>query len=396
MNKYEFKNRYKFHLPQRITFIAMVLISTVIILFEQRYHDQLFKTSITISLLLQQLNIYITSYIISYVAFFVLMLYVPIAFLVKKTTARVFVHFIEFFFCIYLQTSLKMVFRDSRPSFESIDLNSGHGFCEPDYGKPSGHAMMSMNILLIIANDISHHQSTKSKIFTYAICISSCLIICFTRLYFGVHSFAQTVIGMLIGFTAFMFFEGFEPQLARFLVHPILYKDGDSRKGYTRRLASIVVVTNGVIYLLWALCHYREVSVHNYFSFVRNCARVLERVPNFATKLLFDGLAVNLPLGMLLGFNHCEENVRLGLNFYFDKSVCKCLGRIIIFLGLSGLGVLAYFPVSHSFIIAGIRVSLVHGIVGYLIGRYLLKVINGVNLGCQQNDTSMPESILPY
>lgn len=393
MKSLELSERYKSRLSTRIGFITMLLITSILIVIETLYHKRLFAASIKISLYLQELDIYIMSHIVSHFIFFLIFIYVPIAFLVKRTSARVFLHFIEFFFCLYLQSALKLFFRDSRPSFESADLNSGLGFCEPDYGKPSGHAMMSMNILLIIANDLSHKHNLVSRIISYTVCICFSFVICFTRLYFGVHSFVQTILGMAIGLTVFLFFDGFEHQLAKLLAHPLLYRDADNRRGFSKSILLIAAAANSTIFLLWAYAHHVETYTENYFGFVQNCVTMLNFNINFSLKLLLDGLIFNAPLGLLLGLYYSGENVRLGTNFYYDKHVGKCICRVLIFFVKFGFMAFAYVPTNLPLPLMLTRALFVPLFVGFLTGKYLFKVLEISRLDYQKSDVKIPDSV---
>lgn len=375
----------KHQITCRIILNTMICLIIAFLLYDHFYYRQVFKYSIGLIIELQKLKIYGLAYFISHILFYIIFLYTPLAFVIRNTTPRLLLNLIQFFFNIYLYTVFKMIIRGSRPSFESVDLQAAHGYCENDYGNPSGHAMVSINVLLLMANDLSRNFKRIPKICIYLACLCVSLAICLSRLYFGVHSLDQTILGLSLGFCTFLFFEVYEGPLTELLIIPILYKEGGKAKETRNLLLVLLLVFNLIIYLLWGICYYAENTRTNYFDFVQNCHMVFHRHPNFSSKLLGDGLLINSPLGILLGLLDSTHNVRLATNFFYDRNVFKCILRIIIAVCVYLSVFTSYYPRYPNVLISLARATLMVFFTGYMMGRYLFNLFDFLQISYKKH-----------
>ncbi len=100
---------------------------------------------------------------------------------------------LELFSVIFVSTAivsaLKLFFRIPRPCF-------GQAFCPLDYSFPSGHAGAAFAVFVFLA------LNTKNN-FYRAFLIFSAVIVAYSRVYMGVHTwadvFAGAVIGLIVG-----------------------------------------------------------------------------------------------------------------------------------------------------------------------------------------------------
>lgn len=104
---------------------------------------------------------------------------------------------------IYFQAFLKLVFLDFRPVFLSAEINSN--YCEPDYGKPSGHMLTSTMILPIVVNIVFPQNSKTIRFLKLLLTMLVIFLIGLSRLYFGKHSINQLFLGVAFGLFIYCF-----------------------------------------------------------------------------------------------------------------------------------------------------------------------------------------------
>jgi len=100
---------------------------------------------------------------------------------------------------------LKMIYRRPRPYWLDTDVESRDG-CPASFGMPSGHAMMGITTLIYTPIFLFHFYGSKNitsnkfiKFPLYFLCVSMALLVGFSRVYLGVHSFGQVLIGWGFG-----------------------------------------------------------------------------------------------------------------------------------------------------------------------------------------------------
>ena len=384
--QYEIENK---RMASRLVLIIMGCLIGIFLIYDHFYYRQIFKYSITFSIQLQKLNLYGISYFISHVFFYIIFSYIPLTFFLQNTTPKSLLNIMQFFFNIYSYTILKMIIRGSRPSFESLDLNSAKGFCENDYGNPSGHGMVSINILLIIARDTTQNLKGWRKFITYFICLSLSLVVCLSRLYFGVHSIDQTMLGLSFGFCVFLIFEVYEQVITENLVFPILYKDNFGYKKTRNLIIGITILFNVLIYIFWSICYYLETNRDDYFYFVKNCKMVFHKDPNFSYKLLSSGLAINNPIGIFLGMLNCKQNIKFATNFYYDRNIYKFIIRIVFFTLLYLPSLLSYYPRIPGKTFNILRANIILFLGGYVVSRYIFSLFEWFGIPYQKKQLKL-------
>lgn len=100
---------------------------------------------------------------------------------------------------ILLNNAIKLIFHRARPLVEHLVI-------EKSYSYPSGHAMVS-SFFYGMALFLIYHSSLSNKnkvIVSTTICILVTLI-CFSRIYLGVHYFSDVIGGVLLGSAYFCF-----------------------------------------------------------------------------------------------------------------------------------------------------------------------------------------------
>jgi membrane-associated phospholipid phosphatase len=92
---------------------------------------------------------------------------------------------------IYFESLFKMVYTDSRPVFVNEDIREFS--CNCDYGKPSGHAMISVALPLLIISDLNSHFriSRHLKVIVIILYFIGVAIISFSKIYLGDNSINQ-------------------------------------------------------------------------------------------------------------------------------------------------------------------------------------------------------------
>lgn len=112
---------------------------------------------------------------------------------------------------IYLLNLLKLFFLDYRPSFLSAEFDPRE--CRLDYGKPSGHAIMSTIAIPLVISQLYPDPSGSAKTKVLLLKIAAVFAVTFSRLYLARHSINQLVMGNLYGFSILILWESFFKKL---------------------------------------------------------------------------------------------------------------------------------------------------------------------------------------
>lgn len=120
---------------------------------------------------------------------------------------QTFVYFLGITLSIYIQSLMKIIYGNSRPFMEKQELFKG--ICDGGFGNPSGHAIVSFFIYLILIHYIMKHKYFNEKIIIkiLLICllITLLLLVVFSRIILGIHSINQIIFGSLLGIWIFLF-----------------------------------------------------------------------------------------------------------------------------------------------------------------------------------------------
>jgi membrane-associated phospholipid phosphatase len=110
---------------------------------------------------------------------------------------------------IYMNNILKMLYSNPRPYWTDDDVDAVT--CDSGFGNPSGHAMFTAPGIMFLAYIwCLNNLNPTANILKFSVCIFMVLLVGFDRLYLGVHSYAQVILGWTYGnliLTACIFFK---------------------------------------------------------------------------------------------------------------------------------------------------------------------------------------------
>ena len=116
------------------------------------------------------------------------------------------VYFFGITLSIYMQSLMKIIYGDSRPFMERQELFKG--ICDGGFGNPSGHALVSFFIYLVLIHYIMNHKFFNEKIIIkillISILVTLLLLVVFSRIILGIHSINQIIFGSLLGIWIFL------------------------------------------------------------------------------------------------------------------------------------------------------------------------------------------------
>ncbi|MHA2181251.1 MAG: phosphatase PAP2 family protein [Promethearchaeota archaeon] len=140
----------------------------------------------------------------------VFIIIVAILFLVySKTYAKTLAF--SLLFSYYLNGVLKEVFQDPRP-VTNIP-GSDHGFIEPDYGFPSGHAQTAVSFWGHVGYEFKNKREYKNIQVVPMIMSILIFLIAISRIIIGVHDLQDIIGGLLLGIGFLLLFIYIEPYL---------------------------------------------------------------------------------------------------------------------------------------------------------------------------------------
>ena len=145
--------------------------------------------------------------------FSMLFLAIVLLFMKKKRINWFFVLFLSFSMTFGIVYLLKNIFQISRPLFNALIVETGYAF-------PSGHAAGSFSVIPVL---FKVYNKSKYLWLTLAILIS------FSRIYVGVHTLMQVLVGGLIGFLIGKLFVYLEEKHNLFKLVINFFKMNDNR-----------------------------------------------------------------------------------------------------------------------------------------------------------------------
>ncbi len=282
---------------------------------------QMFNMSIKISLYLQEYDAYKISYFFSEIFFYMNFLYIMSSPFLQDKKTRAFMYNIELGVVCYISNAAKLFFRDSRPSFEADALKQGGKFCENDYGMPSAHTMIVVNLTLVIISDVSKNFSQRNKKIANFIGAIASIAVSITRLFFGVHSINQVVMGFLGGVTLFWGFQVIEGPLCENIIIPLIR--GRVYPKLKTRAMSLLTISMMIlmIILCFAFNHsYKaeiEESFYIQFKFV-NCKHMLDKLPRFSYRLFYLSSSILFTYFYFLGIYFQQGNFEKMADLKYD------------------------------------------------------------------------------
>ena len=247
-----------------------------------------------------------------------------------------------------ISETIKLIYRDSRPCFKS-DL-IGNSTCSCSFGKFSGHSSGSMFFYLLVYSEIiSHLKISKClKLSWVFILVFIILNIGFSRIYIGVHSFNQVLLGFLYGYLLFsinlVFKDFFDLRFAALLnSETATYQF--KVFWFKAAILATALVSNGLLVLFWAL------AINNYEGVndeaIRNSICVIkcrEKIKYLANSHLDSGSFSYIVVG-IFGNLIIKPNVTVtNSNIYYYKStwrsfkfvLCRFLAFLLVSLPVIG------------------------------------------------------------
>jgi hypothetical protein len=330
-----------------------------------------------------------------------------------------------------MQALLKLVYVDWRPVFLSQFLNPSA--CEPDYGRPSGHALTSA--IMVIFTFFLMFKPTKKvlKVFLYVLSSVLVFFICFSRLYLGKHSVNQLVLGFCIGvFLYIILFYVCDHWIKESFLRPLIFncleeknankknkigldKENDdepkevksdkkillpSKKKINDNSFQKVMIINLCLFIISNLflifgCIFAKIYVEfpdsDFFNAFKNCLELKsEYNSEFSSKIIRDGGLFNAFFGLVLAayINHRKylksgkknpsksnsfKNPFQALQIIYDQKWKFVVIRVLCLL-------LCMLPLSLIFIIAGLLDGVSAVILNVSVGLFM-PFLCGILLG---------------
>ena len=190
---------------RNICWLLLVLLAIVLIIFvDNIWSEQLYnKTIIAIHSLQSHSSKALDKFFIVVAALGMLPAFLIVSTLVYNYDDRHNWFFLNFssFLAYSLTSILKLSYKAPRPYYVDTDIRAIS--CEAGYGKPSGHALECSQLFLTLWFIYMYHYS-KAKLIRVITLMGSVLLIgliMLDRLYLGVHSLDQVIMGAYLGST---------------------------------------------------------------------------------------------------------------------------------------------------------------------------------------------------
>ena len=80
--------------------------------------------------------------------------------------------------------------------------------CWLEYGNPSGHSITSMSLYLTIWDLVCRRfqADKRARMISLSVTLFTCFMIAFSRIYHGVHTYNQILLGWILGVALYFFF----------------------------------------------------------------------------------------------------------------------------------------------------------------------------------------------
>ena len=372
-------------------------LTVIIILIDLVYADKFMDMSIELSKWLQQYNMDIPSFLLSYIVVIFGFVFVVAHFFKVKDKSEDFSGLFGLMICVWVHAFAKMMYMDTRPSFKSTELKNGTFNCVAEFGKPSGHALFSFFLFLRIARILEKRFFMGEKIKIAIGFVINCLIatsIGITRFYFGVHSFNQVILGALLGSTIYFLVILLHDHIDYYIYKPIFVKSQPD----DHRTLKILLVTFGSLFSLSILSYLRArftlEADDSFKDSIVNCTYVKDGdfIFTFTDKMEYNCIFFACFNFLMIGYLFNPHNVKLGLFFYYDKSKLLFMCRLLLLvLTLSPVSLAVLFKFKFR-LVNIICQTLIFGVVSFFSGRELFNIMDLIGLPyCKEEETSKAE-----
>jgi membrane-associated phospholipid phosphatase len=273
-----------------------------------------------------------------------------------------------------ISETIKLIYRDSRPCFQSDLIGSNN--CSCSFGKFSGHASGSTLFYLLLYSEVIHpiKMSKWLKISWLFILVFIIFNIGFSRIYIGVHSFNQVILGCFYGYVLFsvnLAFKDFFDLRFAALLNIETAKYQVKILWFKVSIFILALLCNGLLVLFWALAvnNYEGVTDQAISSSV--CVIKCRKTSKYlANNHLDSGSFSWIVVGIFGVFLIRPNNSTTVPNIHYYKSTWKNF-KLVLFRFLAFL--LVSLPVIAAFITA----TFYYGIWNYLIMIGLLVLYAG-------------------
>lgn len=126
------------------------------------------------------------------------------------------------------------------------------------------------------------------------------ILIAFTRVYLGVHTFMQIFMGGLLAIELYLIGEYFKQDVIRLIINPILMKK-DKNKFVLKSVTCFVIIYLILATYLFVSLRNWELNDKEYFSAITNCKIVLKKGLSFSGKDFGQVLMISYFYGFFLG-----------------------------------------------------------------------------------------------
>lgn len=367
------------------------MLLSLLVLADFSFRESLYSTSLRLTQTLQRLPLAHFSRVLSNVVYPIIFVAPLALYLIEGNPRQNLRPLIGCFFLIFLSNTLKLVFVDDRPCFRSVDVPRENCVC--DYGKPSGHGLLTTGFLLFMYGGLKERDllsEASKKCLKFSI-VALVVLMGVARVHLGAHTFMQYLIGVFTGQLGFLVVTNYAESLNKHLFYPLFKKSRLKVTDAVSNILFLLVLFNMVFFTLYSVRrNYFEVVDSGFFQFAscRHCLR--ESTHTFSNKLLLEGLSFNLGFGILLGIYAWPHRFYDFRGIYFDRNRLHVALRVVLLLTIASPYTLVF-----AFQRAGLgwricTIVVVSLVAGYFCSNGFLRMSDAVTGG----DISEPSVVL--
>ena len=365
------------------------------------FGKEMFEYSIQLSVNLQKLDLHSFAHFLSFILTPVIVSYPTFALFFQKDKKAALLHVFALCSLFFVGAAAKLIYQDGRPSFASTQLSQNTFYCERDYGKPSGHATLTSGVSVIILRDLTlYSKSTIVKSISFALAASCVALISVSRLFFGVHSINQVMLGVCLGIFVVLTVFVMRNLISDLYFGPILEKErlGRPKMSYHIILLLTFLLMTTTLSLLCLKCLSKEQTPDNangvgesaFFNSIVNCSSVKgSHHTGFATKVTADGFSANLIVALLFGLALSPHPVQKIQVLNGDRSACKALLRFFIAIAFLSLVLLSKYPKVSDRTLYLAKKFLIPIFMGLLVGILLPALYSSLGLFNKEESSSI-------
>jgi membrane-associated phospholipid phosphatase len=355
------------------------------------WHDTFMNSSIQVSIYFQRSHMDAFATIASTITLALAISAIPInAFLSDKKLAA-FRMLLGLVLCAWIHAFLKLIYRDSRPSFLTRELRQDTHFCEKEFGMPSGHSMFTAYAFFCIANQYKKYyraQRLLVKAMVYVLIVVCGATVVWSRLYFGVHSYNQVIIGVLLGTFIFTITNFSKAYLEYYVLQPVFrVRTTYIWPSMAVMMSLVMILMTLALYLAFEMAYDPNPEASEFYQRIVNCEWVKEEWhTGFAVKVFKDGLTFLFTSGIILGIALNPRKVLIEFSFNYDRNTVNVLLRLgcVFLLNLPMIILLLVNTTNLNVLI--LRPLFLYPLFGVITGRYSLDLIQCFGIPLAKED----------